>query len=476
MTFARYSERIEGLQYLAGKMELSGSRVRRYLMQELFCTSQKVLESNFDIIQKALELLKDNKYANGIMQLRHLFTQVHDIRGTLDALRENRVLDEVELFEIKYFAALCRDFITLCDSLGFDHENLQSLQRAFDLLDPVGSGTVSFYMHDAYSQALSEARKHANATDPEKEPDKWNDARDRITEEELLVRQRLSSELSLMQSVLRDNFDRIAHLEIWFAKAALAKRYGMVRPRIVMDSGPCVLQAEGMINPVIADILKPLNRVFQPVSISLGSGPCLLTGANMSGKTVVLKTLALIQVLAQFSFFVPANNASVTLVKDVFLVIGDKQDQYRGLSSFAAEMLELDRIMAKIREGAKVLVLADEPARTTNPSEGAAILCALVEFLDHYQTTSLISTHYGDLGRSCRKLRVSGFDSKQVKGRLDPLMMNEHMNYSLIEEKGDSVPMEALHIAHLLGVDESFIRSAQKYVKKQRNERIKIRT
>jgi len=240
----------------------------------------------------------------------------------------------------------------------------------------------------------------------------------------------------------------------------------MVRPRIVTDPGPCVLKAEGMINPVIADTLESVNRAFQPVSISLGNGPCLLTGANMSGKTVVLKTLALVQALAQLSFFVPARDASISLVKDVFLVIGDKQDQYRGLSSFAAEMLELDRIMARIRVGDKVLVLADEPARTTNPSEGAAILCALVEFLEHYQITSLISTHYGDLGLTCRKLRVSGFDSKQAKGRLDPLMMNEYMNYSLIEEKGDSVPMEALHIAHLLGVDESFIRSAQKYVKK----------
>ncbi|MDD2289448.1 MAG: hypothetical protein PHT64_02180 [Bacteroidales bacterium] len=465
MTFARYSERIEGLHYLAGKMELSGSRVRRYLMQELFCTSQKVLESNLDIIQNALELLNDKRFNNGIMQLRHLFTQVHDIRGTLDALRENRVLDEVELFEIKYFAALCRDFITLLGTLGFKHENLQSLQKTFDLLDPVGSGTVSFHLYDAYSQALSQARKLAKGIDPEKETDRWNDARDRIREEELAVMKRLSSELSPMHLVLQDNFDRIARLEIWFAKAALAKRYGMVRPRIATGPDRFVFQAEGMINPVIADTLKSVNGVFQPVSISLESGPCLLTGANMSGKTVVLKTLALIQALAQFSFFVPARNASIPLVKDVFLVIGDKQDQYRGLSSFAAEMLELDRIMAGIREGNKVLVLADEPARTTNPAEGAAILCALVEFLDRHKTMSLISTHYGDLGLSCRKLRVSGFDSTQVKGRLDPLMMNQHMNYSLIEEKEESVPMEALHIARLLGVDETFIQSAQQYVK-----------
>ncbi|MFA4997285.1 MAG: DNA mismatch repair protein MutS, partial [Bacteroidales bacterium] len=169
--------------------------------------------------------------------------------------------------------------------------------------------------------------------------------------------------------------------------------------------------------------------------------------------------------LTQFSFFVPAQSASIPLVKDVFLVIGDKQDQYRGLSSFAAEMLQLDRIMADIRQGIRLLLLVDEPARTTNPAEGAAILCALVEFLEHYNTMSLISTHYGDLGLSCRKLRVSGFNPVQVKGRLDPLMMNEYMDYSLTEDKEGSVPMEALRIARLLGVDDAFIESAQRYVK-----------
>jgi len=465
MTFAHFSERIEGLKYLTDRMELSGSRVRRYLMRESFCTHENVLALHFDILQKALDIVKDHSAMTGVMQLRHLFTQVHDIRATLDALRELRVLDEVELFEVKYFSALCRDFSILCNTLGFPYETLQSLQEAFELLDPGGSGTVSFHLYDSYSQSLSDARKLAASIDPEKEPDKWNALCDLITEEELLVRQKLSHALHLMHDVMQENFDRIARLEIWFAKATLAKRYNMVRPQIVPASAPCVLSIEGMVNPVIADTLEPVNKNFQPVSIMLCSGPCLLTGANMSGKTVVLKTLALLQALTQFSFFVPARNASIPLVKEVFLVIGDKQDQYRGLSSFAAEMLELDRIMAKVRKGTKVLVLADEPARTTNPAEGAATLCALVEFLDRYHTMSLISTHYGDLGLSCRKLRVSGFDSKQVKGRLDPLMMNEHMNYSLIEEKGDSVPMEALHIARLLGVDETFIRSAQQYVK-----------
>ena len=77
---------------------------------------------------------------------------------------------------------------------------------------------------------------------------------------------------------------------------------------------------------------------------------------------------------------------------------------------------------------------------------------------------SLLSTHYGDLGLSCRKLGCPGFDSSKVKDRPDPSKMNEY-NYSLVEDLSDSVPMEALRIARLLGVDESFIQSAQKYVK-----------
>jgi len=227
-----------------------------------------------------------------------------------------------------------------------------------------------------------------------------------------------------------------------------------------------------MVNPVIADILAADGMTFQPVSLMLQQGPCLLTGANMSGKTVVLKTLALVQALTQFSFFIPARKAVIPLVKDVFLVIGDKQDHYRGLSSYAAEMLELDKIMGIVKEGADVLVLADEPARTTNPAEGAAILCALIAFLQQYNVRSLVSTHYGELDVSVRKLRVAGFEGGKATGRLDPASVSKYMNYSLIEDKDDAVPKEALLIAQLLGVDASFIQMAQNFLKKNGNERI----
>jgi len=465
MNLARFCERIDDLKYLAGKMELTGSRVRRYLMQMPFSTDRDLLEGHFDILQKAFEIISDQKTKPVLMQLQHLFSRVHDIQGTLVALKEKRTLDEVELFEIKYFAALCADAEKLCRQAGFSYESMYPLQEVFHILDPDNTGTVSFYLYDSYSKTLSLVRQQVAEIDPDRDPAKWNQLQDIIQKEESAVREKLSLQLSALYPALQENFDRLARMEIWFAKAKLALLYNMVRPVTVPGDQPGVLSVEGMVNPAIADNLENAGGTFQPVSVTLYPEPCLLTGANMSGKTVVLKTLALIQTLTQFSFFVPAQKASISLVKDVFLVIGDKQDQYRGLSSFAAEMLDLDRIMANMKAGTKMLVLADEPARTTNPAEGAAILCALVEFLEKHSVMSLISTHYGDLGLSCRKIRVAGFEGNLVEGRLDPLRMNRYMNYSLLEDKGGSVPLEALNIARLLGVDGSFIDKAKKYLK-----------
>ena len=80
----------------------------------------------------------------------------------------------------------------------------------------------------------------------------------------------------------------------------------MVRPRIIPLKGAGgtdgALWVRNMVNPVLADVLQAQGLAFQPVSVTLHKGPCLLTGANMSGKTVVLKTLALIQALTQFAF------------------------------------------------------------------------------------------------------------------------------------------------------------------------------
>ncbi|MFY9363599.1 MAG: DNA mismatch repair protein MutS [Bacteroidales bacterium] len=480
MIFSSFAKRIDGLQYLADKMELSGSRVRRYLLKTPFVYRAEELERQFGHIEKAVTILENVANAPKVMQLRHLLASVHDIKGTLEGLKNNRVLDEIELFELKHFASLCKDIRLLCEGFGIMDFAPSCLRDVFDLLDPDKTGRSGFYLYDSYSSALAAARKEASAAKAEENPEGWQEAAERMQKEEWRVREMLSDALSRMHAGLQSNFDNLAYLEIIFAKAALAKRYGMVRPRIIPLKGAGgtdgALWVRNMVNPVLADVLQAQGLAFQPVSVTLHKGPCLLTGANMSGKTVVLKTLALIQALTQFAFFVPAEEAVIPLVKDVFLVLGDKQDHSRGLSSFAAEMLELNEIMGIVKKGTPVLLLADEPARTTNPAEGAAILCATVVFMEQYGVRSLISTHYGDLDLRVRKLRVAGFEGDRVTGLLKPSTINTYMNYSLLEDTGGSVPKEALLIARLLGVDASFIDLAQDFLKKKDDERIKTGT
>ena len=184
----------------------------------------------------------------------------------------------------------------------------------------------------------------------------------------------------------------------------------------------------------------------------------------MAGKSVILKTVALAQTLFQFGFFVPAIQAEIALVDEVLLCIGDEQCELNGLSSFASEMLRINRIVQDIKAGKNALILIDELARTTNPAEGIAIVNAVLDFLTENEVRSLITSHYRGIQASCRKLRVKGIMKEKVKGTLTIHNINEYIDYSLIEDNDTSVPQEAMRIARILGVDENLLDRAEIYL------------
>ena len=96
----------------------------------------------------------------------------------------------------------------------------------------------------------------------------------------------------------------------------------------------------------------------------------------MGGKNVVLKTLTLCQYLFQYGVGIPAKNADIAVKDEVYFCIGDEQSIEKGLSSFAAEMKNIDAVIKASRGKRKLLALIDEPARTTNPKEGTALVSA----------------------------------------------------------------------------------------------------
>jgi DNA mismatch repair protein MutS2 len=84
----------------------------------------------------------------------------------------------------------------------------------------------------------------------------------------------------------------------------------------------------------------------------------------------------------------------------------DEQSELKGLSSFASEMLKINAIIHAAKTGNHILALIDEPARTTNPVEGQALVNALVDMLQEHKVQSLLTTHYSGIQSDCRRLRV----------------------------------------------------------------------
>ena len=110
------------------------------------------------------------------------------------------------------------------------------------------------------------------------------------------------------------------------------------------------------------------------------------------------------------------------------------------------------------------LVLIDEPARTTNPKEGNAIVCGIVDFLKQYKVRSLITTHYS-MDMNCRKLRVKGFTPHGSKEKITVQNINSYIDYSLEETNETEVPHEAIKIAEIIGVDRELLEHAKNYFK-----------
>ena len=155
----------------------------------------------------------------------------------------------------------------------------------------------------------------------------------------------------------------------------------------------------------------------------------------------------------------------MTLFDDVVFCIGDEQNEMNGLSSFASEIIKISDTVTRAANE-RMLILIDEPARTTNPIEGKAIVQSVVTMLEQKASTTLITTHYSQLGLGCRCLRVRGFVEGLVDVPLSPENINRFMDYSLLPDDSDEVPQEALRIAAILQCNSELLDTARHFLAK----------
>ena len=454
-----------GFLYVVDNLELMSAVGRRRLMEQQWLSSAGEVEEELRRVADAMAVLRDGQYASSVALIRHKLMELHDIVGTLRNLRGGVTLTEVELFEVKHFALLYGDSARAAAGIGclrFDCK----LDGVVALLDPDCTGMANFYIYDSYDARLAPLRRRLKELQMHHEPDPeaMTAVADLFARQDAIqqeVMERLSRQLKPYVDSLGQALEQMAYADVLLAKAGQAIAWGLCRPQVVPSSEPSSMS--GLFNPRLRHHNEAQQLRYQPVDVAVGSGVCLITGANMAGKTVLLKTVGIAQMMLQFGMYVPAAQARMSLVDDVAFCIGDEQNEMKGLSSFASEIIKISSTLQRARRE-RLMVLVDEPARTTNPVEGKAIVHAIGLILDRLPSVTLITTHYSQLGLGCRRLRVKGFVEDMVGGELTPQNINRFMDYSLVADDSDEVPHEALRIAAILGCDEEMIAQALGFV------------
>jgi len=186
----------------------------------------------------------------------------------------------------------------------------------------------------------------------------------------------------------------LSELELQFAKARFAQDYECVSVTLLSEGPSAGLVLRKSRHPLLERTLRPRGATVVPITVELEGNQrqLVISGPNTGGKTVALKTIGLLVLMAQSGIPVPAERAELPVFDGVFADIGDYQSIEQNLSTFSAHVANIDFI--SYQATAASLVLLDELGSATDPEEGAALAVSIAEFFLQTRCLSIISTHH----------------------------------------------------------------------------------
>jgi len=260
----------------------------------------------------------------------------------------------------------------------------------------------------------------------------------------------LSSEAAAHREDINLDYRMLVQLDVIFAKAKLAYR---------MHAWAPVMNNEGKID--LRKARHPLidPKCVVPITVRLGTDfdSMIITGPNTGGKTVTLKTIGLLTLMAECGLHIPAGDGSVLSTFDAILAdIGDEQSIAQSLSTFSSHMRTIVDVVAQCDD--RTLVLFDELGAGTDPAEGAALATAIIEFCRKMGSRVVATTHYAEL--KLYAMRTKGVINASCEFDVETLRPTYKL---LIGIPGKS---NAFAISRKLGLSEEILKEADDLVSK----------
>ncbi|KXS32658.1 MAG: DNA mismatch repair protein MutS [Candidatus Gallionella acididurans] len=380
-------------------------------------------------------------------------------------LREGGVIadgHDAELDELRGIQTNCGDFLLALESRERARSGIATLKVEYNRVH-------GFYIEVTHAQSANvpdDYRRRQTLKNAERYitpelktfEDKALSANERALAREKFLYEQLLDQLAPFIPQLQRIASAIAELDVLATFAERAATLNLSAPKFSGDARISIIQGR---HPVVEAQIKNQSGQFTPNDTALNEARrmLLITGPNMGGKSTYMRQVALIALLAHVGCFVPAQEAALGEIDQIFTRIGASDDLASGRSTFMVEMTEAANILHNATE--KSLVLVDEIGRGTSTFDGLALAYAIARhLLEKNRSYTLFATHYFELTRLADEF---------------PQLSNVHLaaiehQHSIVflhsVNEGAASQSYGLQVAALAGVPNDVIRTAKKQLLK----------